>query len=262
MNNPYLSVVIPCFNEEKNLKRGVLKEVWQYLKRQKYSSELIVSDDGSTDNSVKTVKELFINELNQAALLTRSKVIIKLIENPHGGKPFAVRAGIKKAKGKIVLFTDMDQSTPIAQVEKLLPFFEKGYDVVIGSRGLERKGFSLLRRLASKVFRLFRKALLLKNIDDTQCGFKAFKNKVAKDLFSQLLIFKNPAKVKGWRVGAFDVELLFIAQKRGYKIAEVPVYWEDKDVAKGKQRKFLKESWQMLKEILRVKLNDLRGFYD
>jgi len=263
MNNPYLSVVIPCFNEERNLKRGVLKEVWQYLKKQKYSSELIVSDDGSTDDSVKAVKELFINELNKPTnSLTRDKVIIKLIENPHGGKPFAVRAGIKKAKGKIVLFTDMDQSTPIKEIEKLLPFFEKGYEVVIGSRGLERKGFSFFRRLASKVFLLFRKTLLLKNINDTQCGFKAFKNKVAKDLFSQLLIFKNPAKVKGWRVGAFDVELLFIAQKRGYKIAEVPVYWEDKDVAKGKQRKFFKESWQMLKEILRVKINDLRGLYD
>jgi len=260
---PFISVVIPCFNEKKNLERGVLKEVCQYLKRQKYSSEIIISDDGSTDESVKFIKELFINKLNQPVnSLTCNKVIIKLIENPHGGKPFAVRAGIKKASGKIILFTDMDQSTPIKEVEKLLPFFEKNYDVVIGSRGLERKGFSFFRRLASRVFLLFRKALLLKEINDTQCGFKAFKNRVAKDLFSQLLIFKNPAKVKGWRVGAFDVELLFIAQKRGYKIAEVPVFWKDKDIASEKQRKFLKESWQMLKEIIRVKINDLRGLYD
>jgi len=251
MNKPYLSVVIPCYNEENNLKRGVLDEVKKYLKKQLYPWEVIISDDGSTDKSLDFLEKYCQKNPN-----------FILLKNPHGGKPFAVRAGIKKASGKIVLFTDMDQSTPIKEVEKLLPFFEKNYDVVIGSRGLERKGFSLFRRLASRVFRLFRKALLLRNIDDTQCGFKAFKNRVAKDLFSQLLIFKNPAKVKGWRVGAFDVELLFIAQKRGYKIAEVPVEWKDKDIARGKQRKFLKESWMMLKEILRVKINDLKGLYD
>jgi len=251
MDKPYLSVVIPCYNEENNLKRGVLDEVKKYLKKQSYLWEVIISDDGSTDKS-KEFLEKYCQKYPNFILL----------KNPHGGKPFAVRAGIKKAKGKFVLFTDMDQSTPITQVEKLLPFFEKSYDVVIGSRGIERKGFSFFRQLASRGFRLFRKILLLRNINDTQCGFKAFKNRVAKDLFSQLLIFKNPAKVKGWRVGAFDVELLFIAQKRGYKIAEVPVEWADKDIARGKQRKFLKESWTMLKEILRVKINDLKGFYD
>jgi len=251
MNKPYLSIVIPCYNEENNLKRGVLDEVKKYLKKQIYLWEVIISDDGSNDESLDFLEKYCQKNPN-----------FILLKNPHGGKPFAVRAGIKKAKGKIVLFTDMDQSTPIKEIEKLLPFFDKGYDVVIGSRGLERKGFSLLRRLASRAFRLFRKASLLKNIDDTQCGFKAFRNMVAKDLFSQLLIFKDPAKVKGWRVGAFDVELLFIAQKRGYKIAEVPVKWKDKDIAKGKQRKFLKESWAMLKEILRVKINDLKGLYD
>jgi dolichyl-phosphate beta-glucosyltransferase len=251
MNKPYLSVVIPCYNEENNLKRGVLDEVKKYLKKQLYPWEVIISDDGSTDKILDFLEKYCQKNPN-----------FILLKNPHGGKPFAVRAGIKKASGKIVLFTDMDQSTPIKEVEKLLPFFEKNYDVVIGSRGLERKGFSLFRRLASRVFRLFRKALLLKEINDTQCGFKAFKNRVAKDLFSQLLIFKNPAKIKGWRVGAFDVELLFIAQKRGYKIAEVSVEWKDKDIARGKQRKFLKESWMMLKEILRVKINDLKGLYD
>jgi len=251
MNKPYLSVVIPCYNEESNLNRGVLDEVKKYLKKQPYSWEVIVSDDGSVDKSVDFLEKY-----------CRKNPGFILLKNSHGGKPFAVRAGIKKAKGKIVLFTDMDQSTPIKEVEKLLPFFEKGYEVVIGSRGLKRKGFSFFRRLASKVFLFLRKGLVLKEINDTQCGFKAFKSKVAKDLFSQLLIFKNPTKVKGWRVGAFDVELLFIAQKRGYKIAEVSVEWKDKDVANGKQRKFLKESWTMLKEILRVKINDLKGFYD
>lgn len=251
MKKPFLSVVIPCYNEEKNLKRGVLDEVRKYLEKQKYLWEVIISDDGSSDGSLDFLEKYCQKHPN-----------FILLKNPHGGKPFAVRAGIKKAKGKFILFTDMDQSTPLKEVEKFWPFFEKKYDVVIGSRGKEREGFSFLRKLASAVFRKFRQILLLKEISDTQCGFKAFKNKVAKDLFSQLLIFKNPKKVKGWRVGAFDVELLFIAQKRGCKIAEVPVEWRDKDIASGKQRKFLKESWMMLKEILRVKINDLKGFYD
>ncbi|MCJ7805001.1 hypothetical protein MUP35_04715, partial [Patescibacteria group bacterium] len=141
-------------------------------------------------------------------------------------------------------------------------FFKKGFEVVIGSRGQKRKGFSLFRVVASNVFRLIRQRFLLKNIVDTQCGFKAFKNKVAKDLFSRLLTFKEAKKASSWKVGAFDVELLFITQKRGYQIAEVVVSWQDKDIAQGKERKFFKESKEMLMEILRVKLNDLKGKYD
>jgi glycosyltransferase involved in cell wall biosynthesis len=251
MSKPFLSVIIPCYNEEKNLKRGVLDEVDDYLKKQKYQSEVIISDDESTDGSLQFVEEYI-----------KTHPSFKLLKNKHAGKPFAIRSGIQKAQGEIILFTDMDQSTPIKEFDKLKPFFEKDFAVVIGSRGQERKGFSFFRLLASNVFRLIRRMLLLRKIIDTQCGFKAFKNQVAKDLFSRLLIFKEAKKIKGWRVGAFDVELLFIAQKRGYKIAEVKVEWKDKDVAEGKQRKFLKESKEMLKEILRVKINDLRGKYD
>lgn len=253
MNNqrPYLSIIIPCYNEEKNLQRGVLNEVERYFKKQKYLSEVIISDDGSTDGSLKFVQKY-----------CQKNSRFRLLKNPHGGKSFAVWAGVKTAKGKIVLFTDMDQSTPINQVNKLLPFFKKDYDVVIGSRGQMRTGFSFLRQLGSSAFRWIRQILLLKGIVDTQCGFKAFKSKVAQDLFSRLLIFKKPKKTKGWRVGAFDVELLFVARKRGYRTAEVPVKWQDRDVAQKKQKKYIKESKEMLKEILRVKLNDWRGAYD
>jgi len=247
---PYLSIIIPCYNEEKNLKRGVLEAVAKYLAKQEYASEVIVSDDGSTDNSKRLVKRLL-----------KSCPNFKLLENPHAGKAHALKAGVKKARGKIILLTDMDQSTPINQIERLLPFFRKGFDVAIGSRGQKRTGFSWLRQLGSSVFRLIRQFLLLSNIIDTQCGFKAFKNKPAQDLFGSLLIFKKGRKVKGWRVGAWDVELLFIAQKRGYKIAEVPIEWRDLDVAEGKERKFFNESKEMLKEIIRVKWNDLRGAY-
>ena len=224
------------------------------MAKQKYSSEVIVSDDGSTDGSLAFVEKY-----------CQKNPRFKQLKNKHGGKSLAIRAGLKKAKGEIVLFTDMDQSTPINQFGKFLPYFKRDYRVVIGSRGRAREGFSLLRQIAAKVFILVRKLMLLREITDTQCGFKAYQNQVAQDLFSRLLIFKAVKETKGWRVGAFDVELLFIAQKRGYKIAEVPVVWRDEDAAaesKGIQGKFFKESKAMLMEILRVKLNDLRGRYD
>ncbi len=250
MKKPYLTVVIPCYNEEKNLERGVLLEVENYLQKQKYSSEVLISDDESSDKSLEIVSK-FCQKYPR----------FKLLKNPHGGKPFAIRAGVQKAEGEIILTTDMDQSTPIDQLAKLLPCFKKDFSVVIGSRGGGREGYSLIRKLGSATFCFIRQRLLLNHINDTQCGFKAYKSTVAKDLFSRLLIFKKVKKTKGWRVGAFDVELLFIAQKLGYRIAEVPVVWKDQDIAQGKQRKYFKESKEMLKEILRVKLNDLRGHY-
>lgn len=113
----------------------------------------------------------------------------------------------------------------------------------------------------SKVFRVLRGFFLLPQINDTQCGFKAFRSKVAREIFPKLQFFQEKDEVRGWRVSAFDVELLFIAQKLGYKIKEVGVEWKDCDVAKGKKKKFLKESKEMAKEIFRVRLNDWQGKY-
>ena len=248
---PYLSVIIPCYNEEKNLRRKVLEEIEKYLKRQSYLSEVIVSDDGSTDNSLAMVKKF-------AKYHSR----FKLVKNKHAGKPFALKAGLKKSQGEIVLLTDMDQSSPIEEVEKLLPWFKKDYDLVIGSRGKERKHFPWYRKVISWGFRSFRRLFLLREIVDTQCGFKALKRKAALAIFRQMEIFNQKKEAKGWRVGAWDVELLYLAEKKGYQIKEVPVVWEDRDVAGGKRKNFLKESKEMLLEILRVKINDWRGKYD
>lgn len=247
---PYLSVIIPCFNESENLKRGVLPEVYDFLKKQKFAWELIISDDESTDDSWQLVEKFLVGKKN-----------VFHLKNKHGGKPFAVRAGLAKARGEWVLFTDMDQATPIDQLKKLLPYF-KDNDIVISSRGVTRKNFPLYRKLASFIFLNFRRLLLLRHIKDTQCGFKAFKRAVALNLFPKLQVFRVKTQVYGWRVSAYDVELLFLGQKAGYKMVEVPVVWEDVDIAKGKQRNFLKESKEMFKEILRVRLNDLRGLYD
>lgn len=125
-----LSVVIPCYNEEANLKRKVLQEVYDYLKKQKYFWEVVVSDDGSTDNSLEIASDF-----------AKKHKGFRVLKNRHGGKPWAVWKGIKAAKGEIVLFTDMDQSAPLKELGKLLPWFKKGYDIVIGSRGLTREGF-------------------------------------------------------------------------------------------------------------------------
>lgn len=244
----YLTLIIPMYNEAENLKRGVLEEVSQYLETQKFSYEVIVSDDESTDESREIAKEI-VQKIPHFALL----------DNPHGGKPFAIRAATNRANGQICFFTDMDQSTPISEIARLLPFFEKGYDIVIGSRGLERKDFPWYRRLLSWGFRLFRRTLLLGDIVDTQCGFKAYKTDVGRKVFDKMTIFR--IRGKGWKVGAWDVEFLFLAEKLGCKIKEVPVVWMDKDVALGKKKNFFKESKDMFKEIWRVRLNDLKGKY-
>jgi len=246
---PYLSIIIPMFNEVGNLKKGVLEEVYKFLKNQKFSWEVIISDDGSTDESRELIKE-FIKKTEG----------FRLLENPHGGKPFAIRAGVEKAEGEICLFTDMDQSAPISELEKLLPFFSEGFDVVIGSRGKERKEFPWYRKVLSWGFRNLRRVILLRDLIDTQCGFKSFRTDVGRNIFAKMTIFQK--RGKGWRVGAWDVEFLFVAEKQGYKIREVPVLWEDKDIALGKERNFLKESKEMFFEILRVKINDWRGKYD
>lgn len=251
---PALSIVIPCYNEENNLKNGVLNEVNEFLKKQTFDWEVIVSNDESTDNSLKLVKD-FVSKHRG----------FKVLNLPHGGKPSAVWGGIKEAKYSLVLFTDMDQSTPLIESLKLLPYFEKGYDVVIGSRGVNREGNSLLRRIGARVFLSLRRIVLLPKIIDTQCGFKMFKTDIAKKLFPNLQFFKDKSDKKGWRVSAFDVELLFMAQKWGYKIKEVLVKWKDEDssTTKGDSiARYKKESKQMIQEIIRVKRNDLNGLYD
>lgn len=253
---PYISVIIPCYNEEKNLERGVLDEVCQYLARQNYSWEVIIVNDESTDNS-KSLVEHFIED----------KVNFSLFDIPHGGKPAGIWAGIQKAKGEIVLFTDMDQSTPISELSNLLPWYEEGFDVVIGSRGTKREGFSIIRRVGSFVFRTLRRLVLLRNISDTQCGFKSCRRQVALAAFPHLQFLKQKDRPRGWKVSAYDVELLYLFEKAGYRIKEVEVQWWNRDQSDtkgqtGELTRYFGESIEMAKEVIRVKLNQLQGLYD
>jgi dolichyl-phosphate beta-glucosyltransferase len=253
---PHLSVVIPCYNEAKNLKRGVLDEVYHYLSRQDYGWEVIVVNDESTDDSRVLVEQFIAGWAD-----------FSLLDIPHGGKPAAVWAGIQHAEGEIVLFTDMDQSTPILELDKLLPWYGEGYDVVIGSRGTSREGFSIIRRLGSVVFRTLRRLFLLGAISDTQCGFKSCRRQAALEVFPRLQFFRQKERPTGWKVSAYDVELLYLFEKAGHSIREVEVEWQNRDESDTKDKtgelmRYLKESIEMTKEVIRVKRNQTRGLYD
>jgi len=252
---PAVSVIIPCYNEEKNLERGVLDEVYQYLHRQAYPWEVIIADDGSTDNS-RVLVERYIAD----------KGGFTLVALPHGGKPAALWGGILQATGEVVLLTDMDQSTPIRELDALLPWYGEGYGVVIGSRGASREGFSTLRQVGSVVFRAMRGLFLLRGIHDTQCGFKLFRRDLVLQIFPRLEFFKQQ-RPTGWKVTAYDVELLYLFDRAGYPIKEVVVEWENRDESdtKGHRSEFeryMRESISMAREVLRVNANRIKGFYE
>lgn len=248
---PLVTVVIPNYNEEENLKRGVLDKIESFLRKQYYSSEVIISDDGSTDQSIRIIQDYLASHSN-----------FNLLKNTHAGKPYALRAAIKAAKGEFVLFTDMDQSTPISELTKLIPFIKEDYKVIIGSRGVRRADSAFYRQLASILFLLARRAILLPEIKDTQCGFKLVETKLAEKIFASMRIFGRANNAVGWKVTAYDVEMLHLAKKFGEKIKEVRVIWKDEDTSVGKGRNFLKESYEMLFEITRVRINDILGKYD
>ncbi len=256
-STPYLSVVISCYNEERNLESGVLEEVYQYLAAQKYSWQVIVVNDESTDRSRDLVQDFIQTHPN-----------FLLFDIPHGGKPAGIWAGIQQANGEVVLLTDMDQSTPIRELDKLLPWYAQGYDTVIGSRGSGREGFSPMRQLGSFIFRNLRGLLILRDIGDTQCGFKLFRRSVLLALFPFLEFFRRKDRSKGWKVTAYDVELLYLIGKAGYRIKEATVEWYNRDQsdtksqARGDLARYVRESIEMAQEILRVKVNQYQGLYD
>jgi len=248
MEKIFLSVVIPCYNEERNLRLGALEKVAHYLDNQKYSWEVIIVDDGSSDASIRLVEE-FIKE-HESFILVRSR---------HQGKAAAVTAGIFKSHGEVILFTDLDQATPLSQVEKLLQFLSRGFDVVIGSRNNKRAGAPFFRKAMAYGFMTLRNIILNLGIRDTQCGFKAFQKVAAFDIFSKLQVFDQNRLAYGSTVTAgFDVELLYIAKLAGYKIAEVDVEWHYQETRHVNP---VKDSLESLVDLLRIRFNSMRGVY-
>lgn len=212
-----LSVVIPCYDEMANLQKGVLNKVAHFLDKKKITYEVIVVDDGSKDGSVEFIKQF-----------TKEHPQFQLLKGDHYGKAGAVTRGMLEAQGDLVLFTDMDQAVPIEEIDKFFPYFEDGCDVVIGSRGIVRKGAPWTRLVMSRSMIILRKLIVgLPHINDTQCGFKMFTRNAAQELFTKLTkLHKGFHVIGGSSVTAgFDVELLYLAEKCDYSIKEVPVKW-------------------------------------
>lgn len=237
-----ISIIIPAYNEEERISKTlqILTEFTQSSQNM-YTFELIVVSDGSSDSTVKLAKT-FNN--------------VKVLEqNPNKGKGAAVGKGMLAANGDFLLFTDADLSTPITEIFKLLNKLEnEGYDIAIGSRAInsslikERQPF--YREFMGKTFNRFVRFFVVKGISDTQCGFKLFSQAAAKKLFSL-------AKIEGF---SFDVEIIFLAKKFNYKIAEVPVLWFNDNRSKVNP---IIDSVKMLRGILNIKkLHKYTSFTD
>lgn len=238
---PQYSIIIPAFNEGARL-GATLDRVLSYVAEQRWAAEVIVVNDGSRDNTA---------ELVQAR--ARANPALRLIENPgNHGKGYTVRNGMLKANGETLLFTDADLSAPIEQASKLFAAVESGADVAVGSRwlqpDLQAQRQSVLRQFYGRSFNLVLRFLLGLKFKDTQCGFKAFRRKAAQTLFSTQTI-------DGW---GFDAELLYIGDRLGMKIKEVPVVWSD---AAGTRIHPLRDGMKMMAEVLRIRWNALRGKY-
>lgn len=242
-----LSVVIPAYNEERNLKKGVLNEVKDFLEKSKLEYEVIVVDDGSSDETKEIIKKY----------IKLSKKF-SLIENSHGGKAMAVITGMTKSKGEIVLFTDMDQATPINQLNKFIPKFEEGFDIVIGSRS-GRKGAPFIRKLAASTFSVLRGLILGLSFKDTQCGFKAFSKASIDKILPKIKSEWGVLHFKGGAVNAgFDVELLYLAKKYGFRIAEVSVEWNYVDTERVQ---VIKDALAAIYDMVRIRVNAFKGKY-
>lgn len=231
MNSPSISIIIPAYNEEFRLARS-LNIILNYLEKEHINAEILVVDDGSKDKT------------SEAALAFGNKVrLLQQVQNM--GKGAAVRRGMLEATGDICLFTDADLSTPIYEIKKVIHTLSTEIDVFVGSRALDysmiKKHQPKYREFMGKTFNFFVQMLVMKGIKDTQCGFKAFKCEAAKKIFSI-------AKINGF---GFDVEILYLARKNGYKIAEIPVEWYNDESTTVSP---IKDSVKMFWEIIKVRI--------
>lgn len=229
---PYLSVIIPAYNEAKRLPLALI-DIDKHLSQADFSYEIIVVNDGSKDATTEIARRF--------SHLIKN---LRLIDNKENhGKGWVVRQGMLEAKGNIRIFTDADNSTSIDQFFKMMPYFKEGYGVVVGSRDIE--GARLIppqpwhKRFAGNIGNLIIQTALLPGIWDTQCGFKAFTEEAAEKIF-------KTAKIDRW---GFDVEALALAKEFGYKIKEIPVVWVNDPSSHVSALAYL----QVLSEVLKIK---------
>lgn len=235
-----LSVIIPAYNEEGRLPETLLKLV-DYLTTQDYQAEIIVVDDGSHDRTAEI-----------AAEFSAEYPWIRLMQPGRGGKGHAVKAGMLVSQGQYAFLCDADLAMPVTELPKFLPPQQNGYKIAIGSRegeGSVRYNEPAYRHFMGRIFNWVVKVLAVPGFEDTQCGFKCFHHSVVDDLFSHQTI-------DGF---GFDVEVLYVAKKRGYEIIEVPIHWYYQAESKVDP---VKDTIRMVKDILLVRQNDREGLYD
>jgi dolichyl-phosphate beta-glucosyltransferase len=236
----FLSIIIPAYNEEDRLPY-TLEQIFLFLKEQSYTAEVLVVENGSKDRTFEIASEFAKHYPNLSVFQEKQK-----------GKGNAVRLGMLKARGEYRFMCDADLSMPIAEVKKFLPPALNDVDIAIASRevqGAVRYNEPYLRHLTGRVFNTLIRLLVLPGLQDTQCGFKCFRAQVADDVFRY-------QRLTGW---SFDVEVLYIAQRKGYQIREVPIHWYFKADTKIS---ILKDSWKMFLDLLTIRLNASRGLYD
>src|SRR3989344_5106706 len=236
----FLSVIIPAFNEAHRI-GSTLKSALSFLSEQKYEYEILVVNDGSTDETVHIV-----------AHIQKQAPAVKLLDNKtNRGKGWAVRQGMLESRGDIRLFMDADNSTSISQIAGFVPYFEEGYAVVIGSRRIAGAQIAqhqpLVRDFLGGIFRLIVRALVPLHVIDSQAGFKAFTAEAAIAIFERQTVFR-------W---AFDVELLAIARRLQFKIKEIPIRWVNDLESKVKFWGMI----GMLGELIKIRINLWRGRY-
>lgn len=236
---PLLSIVIPALNEESRLP-DTLTRVLTFLQGQAYSSEVLVVDNGSTDRTSEI-----------AAGFTASHSNLRLLRDPRSGKGLALRLGMLAAEGMYRFICDADLSMAIEDVNRFLPPALEGYDIAIASReapGAVRVGEPAYRHWIGRAFNGLVRLLAVPHFHDTQCGFKCFRGEVAEDLFAVQVL-------DGW---TFDVEVLFIGLRRGYRIVEVPIHWTYNP---GSRVRPFRDSLTMFLDLFRVRGNWRQGLY-
>lgn len=237
---PLLSLIIPAYNEAERLPQ-TLPPVFDFLETQPYVFEIIIVNNNSSDNTRQIALEY-----------ATSRPYVRVIDELAQGKGAAVRTGMLAATGDYLFMADADFSMPVEEVTKFLPPQLSQYDVAIGSReapGAIRYNEPQYRHFMGRVFNFYVKTLAIPGFEDTQCGFKCFRREVAWDILPY-------QSIDGW---AFDVELLFIALRRDYRVVEVPVQWY---YGENSRVSPIRDTINMIREVLRIRYNGFAGRYD
>lgn len=239
MPNTYLSIIIPAYNEEKNIE-GTLSDIEKYLLKKDFEHELILIDDGSIDWTVPKAQD-FKGRLKNFSIIE---------SKPNRGKGHVIKKAMLEAKGECVLFMDADNSTSIRELDKFLPVIARDIPIYIASRRISgsRVDVPLSRRVLGFVYIFFSRVILGLRVSDINCGFKIYRREVIREIFSKQLM-------NDW---SFDAEDLFIASKRGYRIKEVPVEWAHKNTSKVRP---LKDGINSFISLAKIRANDLAGKY-